>query len=69
MNVFKNDIIPEYVGDYPTEMVETLGGNTMVISKLMFSEYILPFEATSILLLGAIVGTVAIAMRRSKMTR
>jgi len=32
----------------------------------MFSEYILPFELTSILLLGAMVAVVAVAMRKTK---
>ena len=40
------------------------GGNTRVVSQLMFSEYILPFELTSVLLLGSIVGAVAIAKRK-----
>jgi NADH-quinone oxidoreductase subunit J len=46
--------------------IEGAGGNTKVISRLMFSEYILPFELTSVLLLGAIVGAVAIAKRHQK---
>ena len=33
----------------------------------MFSSYILPFELTSVLLLGAIVGAVAIAKRSQKL--
>ena len=41
------------------------GGNTRAIAKLMFSDYILPFELTSVLLLGAIVGAVAIAKRKN----
>lgn len=61
---FKNS--PEMVikGPYTTEAIEAAGGNTQVISELMFSEYILPFELTSVLLLAAIVGAVAIAKRK-----
>jgi NADH-quinone oxidoreductase subunit J len=51
-------------GAFTTEAVEAAGGNTRVISELMFSEYILPFELTSVLLLAAIVAAVAIAKRR-----
>lgn len=61
---FKNSaqILP--VGNFTAEKVAAAGGNTRVISELMFSEYILPFELTSVLLLGAIVGAVAIAKRK-----
>lgn len=46
------------------EKIDSLGGNLQVISELMFSDYILPFELTSILLLVGIVGSVALAKRR-----
>ena len=48
----------------PPEKVAELGGNVRVISELMFSDYILPFELTSILLLVGIVGSVALAKRK-----
>lgn len=51
-------------GKYTVAKIEAAGGNTRVISELMFSEYILPFELTSVLLLAAIVGAVAIAKRK-----
>jgi NADH-quinone oxidoreductase subunit J len=43
-----------------------MGGNTRVISRAMFSEYILPFELTSILLLTGIVGAITMAKRKHK---
>lgn len=49
---------PEVIGQY--------GGNTKVVSTLLFSDFLLPFELTSILLLSAMVGSVAIAMRKKK---
>jgi NADH-quinone oxidoreductase subunit J len=52
------------VGPHTTAAIEASGGNTQVLSELLFSEYILPFELTSVLLLAAIVGAVAIAKRR-----
>ena len=51
-------------GNYTPERIEASGGNVQVLSELMFSEYILPFEMTSILLLAAIIGAVAIAKRK-----
>ncbi len=52
------------VDQFTPERIDAAGGNTQVVSELMFSEYILPFELTSVLLLAAIVGAVAIAKRK-----
>jgi NADH-quinone oxidoreductase subunit J len=60
---FKNSSILAPVADFTPEKIDAAGGNTRVISELMFSSYILPFELTSVLLLGAIVGAVAISKR------
>jgi len=62
--VFKNYAYGTKVGDYTPEKIMSLGGNTRLISELMFTEYLLPFELTSILILGATVGAVAIAKRK-----
>jgi NADH-quinone oxidoreductase subunit J len=61
---FKNSAIPSGLGQFSPEKIEAAGGNTQVISELMFSEYILPFELTSVLLLASIIGAVAIAKRK-----
>lgn len=61
---FKNSQSFAPKGPYTIESIEAAGGNTQVISELLFSEYILPFELTSVLLLAAIVGAVAIAKRK-----
>lgn len=50
-------------GAFTVGAIEGAGGNSKVISQLMFSKYILPFELTSVLLLAGIVGAVAIAKR------
>jgi len=39
-------------------------GHTELIGAVMFTEFILPFEITSILLLAAIVGAVILAKRK-----
>jgi NADH-quinone oxidoreductase subunit J len=64
MWVFKNSPLPEGQGAFTPEKIDAAGGNTQVLSELLFSEYILPFELTSVLLLAAIVGAVAIAKRK-----
>jgi NADH-quinone oxidoreductase subunit J len=51
------------LGQFTATAVDASGGNSRVVSQLMFSKYILPFELTSVLLLAAIVGAVAIAKR------
>jgi NADH-quinone oxidoreductase subunit J len=61
---FKHTPITPAVAEFTKEKIEASGGNTQVISELMFSEYILPFELTSVLLLAAIIGAVAIAKRK-----
>ena len=53
-------------GQFTDAAVAQLGGNTQVVSELMFSEYVLPFELTSVLLLAGIVGAVGIAKRHTK---
>ena len=61
---FKTSVATPFVGDFTPERIESAGGNTQVLSELMFSEYILPFELTSVLLLAAIVGAIALSKRK-----
>lgn len=42
----------------------TKDGNTQQLADLLFSEYLLPFEVASVLLLVAIVGSVLMAKKR-----
>ena len=64
VNVIKQGGTSTQVAEFTTEKIEKLGGNTQVLSELMFSDFILPFELTSILLLVGIIGTVALAKRK-----
>jgi NADH-quinone oxidoreductase subunit J len=52
-------------GLYTHEFIESKGGNSKVVAELIFSKYLLPFELTSVLLLAAIIGAVAIAKRKT----
>lgn len=47
-------------GGYTPEKVSHLG-STKVIGKLLFTDYLLPFEIVSILLIAAIVGAIVLA--------
>lgn len=64
VSAFKSMSLLRGSGIYTPEAIVQSGGNTRVTSEVMFSEYILPFELTSVLLLVAIVSVVAIAMRK-----
>ena len=62
--VFQESPVAAVRGNHTPELIARAGGNTKAIASLMFSEYILPFELTSVLLLAGIVGAVAIAKRK-----
>jgi NADH-quinone oxidoreductase subunit J len=64
VRVFRHASFGEPKGLHSPEAIAASGGNTRVLSELMFSDYLLPFEITSVLLLAAIVGAVAIAKRK-----
>jgi NADH-quinone oxidoreductase subunit J len=49
-------------GDVTTEVVNRVG-HTELIGKALFTNFLLPFEITSILLLVAIIGAVVLAKR------
>jgi NADH-quinone oxidoreductase subunit J len=42
------------------------GGNSELIGKSLYTDYILPFEIVSVILLVAIIGAVVLAVRRSQ---
>lgn len=55
--------VSQPVGDITSEIINRVG-HTELIGTVMFTEYLLPFEVTSILLLAAIVGAVILAKRK-----
>jgi NADH-quinone oxidoreductase subunit J len=63
VSVFRSASVTALPTAVTVAQVEAAGGNSRVLSELLFSEYVLPFELTSVLLLCAIVGSVAIAKR------
>jgi len=50
-------------GEFTPEKVSQLG-SIKVVGKLLFTEYLLPFEIVSILLVAAIVGAIVLAKQR-----
>ena len=51
------------VGNITNQVINSVG-HTELIGAVMFTEFLLPFEVTSILLLVAIVGAVILAKRK-----
>lgn len=47
------------------EQIVAMGGNTRVMSTLLFTEYLYPFEVTSALILAGIVGSITLAKRHN----
>lgn len=50
----------------PTPSVLGLTGNTQLVGETLYGQYLLPFEIASILLLVAIVGSVALSKRKTQ---
>lgn len=51
-------------GPHTLEAIAASGGNIRVVSEVMFSDYILPFELVACLLLMAVVGAIVLAKRK-----
>lgn len=64
VKMLKGSMDVKPIGEFTVDKIKDLGGNTQVLSQIMFSDYILPFELTSILLLVGIAGSVALAKRK-----
>jgi len=62
--IFHSVLLEGSKGNFPPEKVAALG-NTEVVAKLLFTEFLLPFEITSVLLLVAIIGAVVLAKRQA----
>ncbi len=53
-----------HVAKPPEAVAVNAGGNTEQIATVLFSQYLLPFEIASLLLLVAVVGSVVMAKKR-----
>ena len=56
-------IAPHIRGPYTTGQAEALG-NTQLIGRLLFTQFLIPFEITSFILLIAIIGAMVLARRQ-----
>jgi NADH-quinone oxidoreductase subunit J len=51
-------------GPYTPEFIKSLGGNTVVLSHALFSQFYISFEVISLALIVAVVGAVVLAKRK-----
>ena len=49
-------------GEYTPENINAIG-NTQLVGKLLFTDYVFPFEIASILLFAAIIGAIVLAKK------
>jgi len=61
--MFHSILLEGSKGKFPPEQVAAVG-NTQVVARLLFTDYLLPFEITSVLLLVAIIGAIVLAKRQ-----
>lgn len=54
---------PAMRGGFPPEVVAARG-NVQLLGQLLYTEYVFPFEVTSVILLVAIVGAIVMAKKR-----
>lgn len=61
--IFSYVLLEGSKGKFPAEKVAALG-NTEVVARLLFTDFLLPFEIVSVLLLVAIVGAIVLAKKQ-----
>lgn len=57
--------LPAAAGASASALVASTGGNTEAIGWLLFTDFMLPFEITSLLLLVAVVGVIVLAKKKN----
>ncbi|HWU40742.1 MAG TPA: NADH-quinone oxidoreductase subunit J [Candidatus Acidoferrum sp.] len=61
--IFNSVFLEGTKGKFLPEEVNAVG-NTQVVARLLFTDYLLPFEITSVLLLVAIIAAIVLAKRQ-----
>jgi NADH-quinone oxidoreductase subunit J len=51
-------------GPYSLEKINEAGGSVQAVGRLLFTDYLLPFEVTSLLLVIALVGAIVLGKRK-----
>lgn len=61
--IFNSVLLEGGKGNFPPEKIAAIG-NTEVVARLLFTDFLLPFEITSVLLLVAIIGAIVLAKKQ-----
>ena len=59
--ISKPEISENLKGAFPPQAIDQLGGSAQALATVMFTDYLLPFEVASVLLLAAAVGAMVLA--------
>jgi NADH-quinone oxidoreductase subunit J len=62
--IYSGNVLSGAKGIYPAARVSEIG-NTQALGKILFTDYLLPFQAMGVLLFVGIVGAVVLARRRA----
>lgn len=61
---YLNHMDGRLTGPFTQQMIQSLGGNSKVLSFALFSQFYISFEVISLVLLTAVVGAVVLAKRK-----
>lgn len=61
-SVIATGVLTGQRGAYPPEQVAAMGGNTQLLGRILYSDFLLPFEVVSLVLLVAVVAAVILGL-------
>ena len=64
--ISKPEISENLKGAFPPQTIDELGGSAQALATVMFTDYLLPFEVASVLLLAAAIGAMVLARNPMK---
>jgi len=53
-------------GPYTLDQINQMGGSVQAVGAVLFTDYLLPFEVTSLLLITALVGAIVLGKRKAQ---
>ncbi len=64
--MFQSSVMPSAKGTWSLAAIDQAGGNTRVLARSLFTDYILHIQLVGVLLFAGIVAALGIAMRKKK---
>jgi len=62
--IYSGSVLTGAKGNYSAERVSEIG-NTQILGKILFTDYLFPFQAMGVLLFVGVIGAVVLARRRA----